>query len=84
MAIVFDLAKKVFAWYALNLPTYEMLYGTLAIIPLFIFMNHEEEWMNKTDEESNPITINRFAPDLIKMIQIVPHSIRMIFQPTLG
>lgn len=36
MAVVFDLAKKVFAWYALNLPTYEMLYGTLAIIPLFI------------------------------------------------
>ena len=22
-------------------------------------MNHEEEWMNKTDEESNPITINQ-------------------------
>ncbi|WP_395946973.1 YihY family inner membrane protein [Caedibacter taeniospiralis] len=36
MAVVFDLAKKGFAWYALNLPAYEMLYGTLAIIPLFI------------------------------------------------
>ncbi|WP_116964371.1 YihY family inner membrane protein [Fastidiosibacter lacustris] len=36
MALVFDLAKKAFAWYALNLPTYEMLYGALAIIPLFI------------------------------------------------
>ena len=36
MAVMFDFAKKIFAWYALNLPTYEMLYGTLAIIPLFI------------------------------------------------
>ena len=36
MAVVFDLTKKAFAWYALHPPTYEMLYGTLAIIPLFI------------------------------------------------
>ncbi|MBK2124914.1 YihY family inner membrane protein [Fangia hongkongensis] len=36
MAVVFDLAKKIFSAYVVYLPTYEMLYGTLAIIPLFI------------------------------------------------
>ncbi|WP_162902115.1 YihY family inner membrane protein [Facilibium subflavum] len=36
MAVLFDVAKTIFAWYVFYLPTYEMLYGALAIIPLFI------------------------------------------------
>ena len=34
--ILFELAKKVFAFYVTNVPTYEIIYGTLSTIPLFI------------------------------------------------
>ena len=35
-SIVFEIAKKTFALYVLNVPTYELVYGVLAVIPLFI------------------------------------------------
>lgn len=34
--ILFELAKYGFGFYVLNFPTYELLYGTLAAIPLFL------------------------------------------------
>lgn len=34
-AIIFEIAKHIFAWYIVAFPNYEIIYGTLAIIPLF-------------------------------------------------
>jgi membrane protein len=34
--VVFELAKMIFTLYVTNVPTYEIVYGALAVIPLFI------------------------------------------------
>jgi membrane protein len=36
-AILFDLSKRLFAWYLQEFPAYETIYGALAIIPIFLF-----------------------------------------------
>jgi len=36
-AVLFDLAKRGFAWYATGVASYEQVYGTLSIVPIFIF-----------------------------------------------
>ncbi|MFZ9036141.1 MAG: YihY family inner membrane protein [Francisellaceae bacterium] len=35
-AVLIEIAKKLFGWYVLKLPTYELVYGALSIIPVFI------------------------------------------------
>ncbi|MFT6834005.1 MAG: membrane protein [Francisellaceae bacterium] len=35
-AIMFDILKNLFGLYVTNLPTYQMIYGAMAIIPLFM------------------------------------------------
>jgi membrane protein len=35
-AVIFEIAKKAFTLYVLNVPTYEVVYGVLAVAPLFI------------------------------------------------
>ncbi len=36
-ALLFDFAKRGFAWYATGVASYEQVYGTLSIVPIFIF-----------------------------------------------
>lgn len=35
-AVLFQIAKYSFAWYLIHFPTYELLYGVLATIPIFL------------------------------------------------
>jgi membrane protein len=35
-AIAFEMTRHAFAWYVANSPSYEILYGTLAAVPLFL------------------------------------------------
>lgn len=35
-AVVFEIAKQAFSFYVVHFPTYQLIYGTLATIPLFL------------------------------------------------
>lgn len=35
-SLLFEIMKSIFAWYVISLPTYNAIYGTLAIIPIFM------------------------------------------------
>ena len=35
-AVLFQIARGIFSWYVFALPTYQLIYGTLALIPIFI------------------------------------------------
>ncbi|MDH5324164.1 MAG: YihY family inner membrane protein [Gammaproteobacteria bacterium] len=35
-AMLFELAKRAFAWYLLQFPTYEIVYGAVSVIPIFL------------------------------------------------
>ena len=36
MAIVFELAKRVLAWYLVQVPTYSLVYGAFATVPILL------------------------------------------------
>lgn len=35
-AMLFELSKRAFAWFVLNFTTYQVIYGALATIPIFL------------------------------------------------
>jgi membrane protein len=37
VAVVFDLAKRLLAWYLATVPTYSVIYGTFATVPILLF-----------------------------------------------